>query len=197
MTTYQRKSILSEVISGEKIPLRVLAYFRARLSNRIHSLVLEEFARLEEGGKITRAELGRCIGREPAQITRWLGTAGNWTIETLSDLLLGMKCEPALSISNLADTQTKTEMQESPVADSGSMVITPKTGGITIETQRPATAIEAAAPPKKLIIIDDEGKALAATRTGLLIIDAPSAGALAKTFGTRRERHPMEEKVAA
>ncbi len=197
MTTYQRKSILSEVISGEKIPLRVLAYFRARLSNRIHSLMLEEFARLEESGKITRAELGRRIGREPAQITRWLGTAGNWTIETLSDLLLGMKCEPALSISNLANTQTRNETPKSSVVVSGSVVITPKIGSITIEPRQPATAIEAASPPKEPIAVGNEGSALAATKTGLAIIDAPAAGALSKTFGTRRERHPMEEKVAA
>lgn len=102
MTTSQAKSILSEVlIRGEPIPARTLVYFRRRLANRLHALVLERFSKLEAEDNFTRAELGRRIGREPAQITRWLGGGGNWTTETISDLLLGMGCEPMLGISSV------------------------------------------------------------------------------------------------
>ena len=98
----QPNSFLSEILSAEEIPLNKLAYFRGRLSNRIHELVLEEFMRLESEGKINRAVLAGRIGKEPAQITSWLGSAGNWTIDTLSDLMLGMGLEPSLSSINLA-----------------------------------------------------------------------------------------------
>lgn len=101
MTTSQENSFLSEIQSGEPIPVAKLAYFRGRLSNRIHALVLEEFARLENEKKITRAELARRIARKPEQITRWLGTPGNWTFDTFSDLLLGMGCEPGFFLINL------------------------------------------------------------------------------------------------
>ena len=101
MTTSQATPFLSDVLGGEQIPIGKLAYFRARLSNHIHELVLAEFFRLERGGKINKASLARRIGRKPEQVTRWLGAAGNWTIDTFSALMLGMGCEPALSISHL------------------------------------------------------------------------------------------------
>lgn len=84
----------------------MLAYFRARLSNRIHEIVLTEFVARESEGCINRAELARRIRRKPEQITRWLGSPGNWTLDTVSDLLLGMGLEPALSLQNVTGTQT-------------------------------------------------------------------------------------------
>ena len=115
MTTSQTP-FLSEILGPEPIPSGKLAYFRRRLSNRIHQLVLAEFMRREQAGMITRAKLARKIGREPAQVTRWLGTSGNWTIDTLSDLSLGMACEPSLSMAPLSDAQTRSAHAEN-VAD--------------------------------------------------------------------------------
>lgn len=105
MTTSQPTSFLSEILSAGRIPVGKLAYFRARLSNRLHEIVLMVFAKLEQEGKINKAELARRIGRKPEQVTRWLGAPGNWTIETVSDLLLGMGYEPALSVTDLSNTQ--------------------------------------------------------------------------------------------
>ena len=104
MTTSQT-AFLSEVLGTEMIPPSKLAYFRRRLSNHIYATVLKEFLRLEKAGLISRAKLAQRIGRRPEQITRWLGSSGNWTIETLSDLLLAMKCEPSISISSLTNAQ--------------------------------------------------------------------------------------------
>jgi len=95
-------TFLAEILNAEIIPEGKMAYFRSRLANRFHALVLTEFARLEAEGKINRATLAKRISREPAQITRWLGSAGNWTSDTLSDLLLGMGCEPGLTSVQLA-----------------------------------------------------------------------------------------------
>ncbi|HSH87277.1 MAG TPA: hypothetical protein VK958_08535 [Methylophilus sp.] len=83
----------------------MLAYFRGRLSNKIHALVLSEFARQEKLGKISKASLSRRVGKKPEQITRWLGSSGNWTIETLSDLLLGMGLEPSISLKVIHEQQ--------------------------------------------------------------------------------------------
>jgi hypothetical protein len=49
------------------IPLDKLAYFRERLRNRLHQLVLREFVKQEDAG-LTRAELARRIGRKPEQV---------------------------------------------------------------------------------------------------------------------------------
>lgn len=94
---------LTEILEGEAIPLGKLAYFRERLRNRLHQLVIREFVRQEDIQRLTRAELARRIGRAPEQITRWLGAPGNWTLDTVSDLMLGMGTEPGFDIEHLAD----------------------------------------------------------------------------------------------
>lgn len=99
---------------NEPLPNGVLAYFRARLSNRIHEIVLTEFAVREREGCLTRAELARRIRRKPEQITRWMGSPGNWTLDTVSDLLLGMGLEPALSVQSITGTQTPSFIPWSP-----------------------------------------------------------------------------------
>lgn len=90
MTTSTNHSFLSEIVAGEPIPLDRLSFFRARLQSRLYDLVITKFLKLEHGGEISRAELGRRIGKDPAQISRLLGAPGNWTLDTTSDLLLGM-----------------------------------------------------------------------------------------------------------
>lgn len=102
MTTSQPTSFLSEIVSGATIPSEKLGYFRGRFGNKIHELVLDLFVELERAGKITRASLARRIGKAPEQVTRWLGAPGNWTLDTVSDLFLGMGYEPMLSVVDLA-----------------------------------------------------------------------------------------------
>jgi hypothetical protein len=99
MTTSQEQSFLTDILEGKPIPIGKLEYFRARLRSKFHQLVLDEFLRQEDMGKISQADLARRIGRKPEQISRWLGAAGNWTLDTMSDLLLGMGTEPDLFVA--------------------------------------------------------------------------------------------------
>lgn len=81
MNTSQKTHVESEPFSmGE------MAYFQARLKNRLHQLILREF---EKSG-ISRAELARRIRKSPSRITHWFNAPGNLRLETLSDLLLGI-----------------------------------------------------------------------------------------------------------
>jgi hypothetical protein len=100
MTT-QQTQFLSEVLEGKRIPEEKLAYFRARLKNRLHAFVLTQFLQLEKTKDFSKADLARRLGKKPEQITRWLGGPGNWTLDTLSDLLLGMGFEPNFFAANL------------------------------------------------------------------------------------------------
>jgi len=77
---------LSKPNNGEKISLGTVSYFRARNRNRVHDLVLEAF---EESG-ITQAEIARRLGKRPDVICRLIGAPGNWTLDTVSDLLLAI-----------------------------------------------------------------------------------------------------------
>jgi hypothetical protein len=88
MTTSQT-GFLSEILAGGKVSEATLAYFRERLRNRIHQFILRQFQARQERG-LTQADVARVLGRRPEQINRWLGTPGNWTLDTISDLMLAI-----------------------------------------------------------------------------------------------------------
>jgi len=90
--TSARITIASEV--GQKtVSAGTRAYFQGRLRTRLYNLVLSRFRAAAENDGLTRAELARRIGRQPAVLTRLLNGPGNWTIDTISDLLLGISGE--------------------------------------------------------------------------------------------------------
>jgi hypothetical protein len=91
------------LLKDDEIPVGKLAYFRERLKNRLHELIFLEFLRQEDTYGLTKAELGRRIGKPPERITRLLSAPGNWTLETVSDLLLGMASELDFSAALLVN----------------------------------------------------------------------------------------------
>ena len=107
LKTISQTSFLSEIISGEEIPVGKRAYFRERFRNNLYDMVVSEFQRQQQESGLTKAELTRRIGSRPEQVTRWLGAPGNWTLDTVSDLLLGLGCEPSVGRRQLGDVQNK------------------------------------------------------------------------------------------
>lgn len=95
--------LLSEILGDDPIPAGKRAYFEQLLRNELHELVLEEFLRQERTQNLTRRKLADRIGKLPEQITRWLAAPGNWTLDTVSDLLLGMRAKLQVAIVGLAD----------------------------------------------------------------------------------------------
>jgi transcriptional regulator with XRE-family HTH domain len=105
MSTSQNFS-LSKPALDESIPVPTLAYFRARQRRKLHSIVLAEFKK----SGITQADLCRRLRKEPAQISRILGSPGNWRLDTVSDLLFAISAaELNLSVEYpLAEHQLET-----------------------------------------------------------------------------------------
>ncbi|MEI8395810.1 MAG: hypothetical protein WCF85_13805 [Rhodospirillaceae bacterium] len=66
-------------------------------------MILKEFIEREKNEGFTRAELARRIGRKPEQLTRWLSAPGNWTLDTVSDLMLAMDGELDISRRDLGE----------------------------------------------------------------------------------------------
>ena len=103
MTTSQKPSFLTDILEGKPIPLGQLSYFRTQLRYDLHEIVLREFLRQEDTVGLTQADLARRIHRKAPQVSKLLGAPGNWTINTVSDLLLGMKAQPILSVLPLEE----------------------------------------------------------------------------------------------
>jgi transcriptional regulator with XRE-family HTH domain len=85
-------SELSAGHSGPPIPRATLTYYQARLRNRLFNFILKRFVREQKNG-LTKAALARRIGKSPEVINRLLGAPRNLTLDTLSDLLLGIGAE--------------------------------------------------------------------------------------------------------
>lgn len=77
---------------GDRIPEGDLAYQRARTQFRMHSMLLEAFAR----SGIKQADLARMLDKKPEVVNRVLGEAANYNLDTLSDYLFAL-CGSELS----------------------------------------------------------------------------------------------------
>jgi hypothetical protein len=93
VTTSQPTTFLSEVGPGDHvISENTLAYLQERAKGRLYDYIIRKFVEEEKRG-LTRAQLARRINKSPEIVTRLLGAPGNWTIETLADLLVGISSE--------------------------------------------------------------------------------------------------------
>jgi len=94
MTIYQTRFLreLEAGHNGPPIPLAKRAYFQERLRGRIFEFILGKFLQEQKNG-LNQAKLARRIGKTPDVINRWLGAPSNLTVDTISDLLLGIAAE--------------------------------------------------------------------------------------------------------
>jgi transcriptional regulator with XRE-family HTH domain len=72
---------------------REVFYFRQRQKNRFFGEIASFFSEEAERRGITRKDLAVALGRDPAQITRWLSNPSNMTLDSISDILLAMDAE--------------------------------------------------------------------------------------------------------
>ncbi len=96
--------------SKDDAPLteREVFYFRTSYRNRVYQSVMAYFAACAERDGLTKARIAALLQRDPASITRWLSGPGNWTLDTVSDLLLAMNAEMSNEVIPFADQSTTT-----------------------------------------------------------------------------------------
>jgi len=70
-----------------------LVFYRRLRRNLVFSEVLAYFASMAACHGLTKRQLGKRIGKDAAQITRWFSEPSNLCLDTVSDLLTGMEAE--------------------------------------------------------------------------------------------------------
>ena len=78
--------------SWSKLP-REMHYYRQRLKNRVFNTLVSFFEREARLNGITKKDVAARLDRDPAQITRWLSSPGNLTLESISDILFALEAE--------------------------------------------------------------------------------------------------------
>jgi len=96
----------------EKPSQRDIYYHRALLQGAIYLDVVQRFAELAEQSGFTKKQLAEAVGKDAAQINRLFAEPGNWTLATISDLLLGMGCKLDHRVSSIHSLpKTKIEVK--------------------------------------------------------------------------------------
>lgn len=128
MTSSLANTISSELADLDTLSLATRAYFRARAKNRLYELVMSEFQKAVEDEGLTQVKLARRMGRRADAVNRLLGSPGNWEVDTVSDLLLG--------IAGKELDATASSPEERPAHNSRSRDLgpseAPKSSGLTI-----------------------------------------------------------------
>lgn len=90
MTTFRKTPVKSEVAGDEPLSDYALGYLNERVRNSFYDYVLRRFHAAAERDGLTKARLAKRLGIAPARVSRLLGAPGNWTLDTVSELLVGI-----------------------------------------------------------------------------------------------------------
>ena len=94
MTLSQKIDFWSEIEDlDERIPAGKLEYLREKFRNDLYNFVLRKFLEERESRGLNQAQLATRINYNTSQLNRLLGAPGNWTLKTISDLLIGISGE--------------------------------------------------------------------------------------------------------
>ena len=84
---------MKSTLGKKKIPSKDIFFFRQRFKNKIFQSVLSYFADLAKEKNLAKKDVANLLDKDPSQITRWFSGPNNWTLDTISDLLLAMDAE--------------------------------------------------------------------------------------------------------
>ncbi|MEO8144957.1 MAG: hypothetical protein ABI654_12170 [Betaproteobacteria bacterium] len=99
MTTSQRTALLVEILESLPIPPTHFEYFQNRLKFRLYAMVQDAFS----ASKMSKADLAKKLDVDPGLVTRWMNTPTNLELNSLSNLLLAIGCEPILDFQWIRD----------------------------------------------------------------------------------------------
>jgi len=90
MITTRQRQFLSPILEWKPIPRDTLVYFEEELRRRLHSVILDAFKRRVIELGLTQKKLAKRIHKSPVTINRWLSTSSNLTLDSISNLMVGL-----------------------------------------------------------------------------------------------------------
>ena len=84
---------MKNTVDSNKPSKRDIFLYRQRQKNEIFQAVVGYFAAQSQEFGLTKKEIAHRLDKDPSQITRWFSEAGNWELDTISDLLIAMGAE--------------------------------------------------------------------------------------------------------
>ncbi len=92
-----------------KISQRDIRFSRRLLRNQVYSELLGLFAKKAKSENLTKSRIAIILDRDPSQITRWFAEPSNLELDTISDLLVAMGGEMAISVAPGSEDQVDLE----------------------------------------------------------------------------------------
>jgi hypothetical protein len=89
VTTFQNDALLSELNGDGRLSEGTRAFLGARARNAVFDFVHERLREAKDQG-LTQAQLALRIGKDPGRLSNTLSSPGNWTIDTIAELLFGI-----------------------------------------------------------------------------------------------------------
>lgn len=115
MTTSLETSSIFELYDTKgRIRDECLGYFTAKAQAEAHQEILKRFLECQRTG-ISKSVIAQRLGKRPEQVTRWIATPGNWTIETYAQLMLALDGIALFDSMSLKEVSLK--IKKSPSAD--------------------------------------------------------------------------------
>lgn len=94
MISSQKTPFWSEIENLDAcIPDGKREYLRERFRNELYDFILTKYLSESETRGLTKAKLARRLNCDPGRLNKLLGAPGNWTLGTVSDLLVGISGE--------------------------------------------------------------------------------------------------------
>ena len=90
MTTFRKTPVKPEICGDEPLSDYALGYLNQRVRNSFYDYVLRRFHDAAERENLTKTKLAKRLGITPSRVTRLLGSPSNWTLDTVSELLVGI-----------------------------------------------------------------------------------------------------------
>ena len=116
ITSAMPSTSIAMFLSDEPFTQRQIANIEGTAQNIAHSAVLDILEKVVPERKLTRAFMARKLNRDPALISRWLGSPGNWTLETLGLLMAAMGHIPTIGGQDVRDI-TRAKNYQHPAAE--------------------------------------------------------------------------------